>query len=219
MSDPVATVLLVPSRGSENDGSGYRLSPESAARVDAAVGHVLANREVFAGAAAKGRPGRIVFSGGWAEAAAGQAAPPPGSREADLMLRRAAGAAVDGTPLGDRVELIAESESRSTLENLLLTRGEGLLDGHEFTPGTPLGLVCHRRHLPRVRFLAKKVLGLPDRCLQPILAPGSDARSNPTPETLLFLTARLLFLGTSDEATVLRRERRLVHLLGRAPRS
>ncbi|GAA0713452.1 hypothetical protein Drose_21925 [Dactylosporangium roseum] len=39
------------------------------------------------------------------------------------------------------------------------------------------------------------------------------------PETLLFLTARLLFLGTSDEATVLRRGRRPARLLGRAPKS
>lgn len=52
MTAPVATVLLVFGRGVTTTGGRYELTPAGAARVDAAVGYVLAHPGAFAAAAA-----------------------------------------------------------------------------------------------------------------------------------------------------------------------
>src|SRR5688500_1469124 len=105
-----ADTLLVFGRGVTVVDGRYRLTPESLARVHAAVGHV-----------GPGRPARIVFTGGWA-LADGPTGPPAGFREGDLMLEAARMAGV-----APGVELLAETRSRSTLENLLHTVEERLL--------------------------------------------------------------------------------------------
>jgi uncharacterized SAM-binding protein YcdF (DUF218 family) len=204
MTAPVATVLLVFGRGVTTDGGRFTLSPASAARVDAAIDYVHAHRDAFA---ASSQP-LVVFTGGWAEASRGAPRPPEGCREGDLMLARAQAAG-----LAAHAELRLECRSRSTLENLLHTVEEGLLAGHAFGPGHPLGLVSHAWHLPRIRFLARKVLRLRGAALLDVPATGGEPASHR--ERALHLASRLWFLGVTDPARLLRRERAMVASLRR----
>jgi hypothetical protein len=199
-SPPTATVLMVFGRGVVPAGDRYTLTPASVARVRAAEEYVTAHAAAFSAAV-----GRIVFSGGWAEACSGAAMPPYGSREGELMLDRARAAG-----LGRYADLRAESRSRSTLENLIHTVADGLLAGYVFTGEEPLGLVSHPWHLPRVRFLARKVLGLRGAALLDIPARGDDGADGWPAERLVRLGSRLCFAGTRDAAGLLRRERGLV---------
>jgi DUF218 domain-containing protein len=187
-------VLLVFGRGVTRADGRYALTPASAARVQAAIDH-------------PGRPSRIIFTGGWAEACEGAAEPPAGCREGDLMLRRAREAGLDRY-----ADLRAENRSRSTLENLLHTVSDGLLDGFTFTAARPLGLVSHVWHLPRVRFLAGKILGLPGSALLDVPASGEPA---PALWRATHVAARLGFLGVRDGQRLLRRERVMVALARR----
>jgi DUF218 domain len=205
-----ATVLIVFGRGAVRDRDRYLLTPATRARVDTATAYVRAHRDAFVRAAATGRIPRVVYSGGWAEAAAGAEAPPVGQREADLMLRRAAGEPVGTGTLADHAELLTEAHSRGTLENLTCVRGEGLLDGMEFTPAAPLGLVAHRGHLRRISYLARKVFGLPPACLREIVAAGPDLPMGQVSEPVAYLAARVCFLGLTHQESLLRRERRMV---------
>jgi hypothetical protein len=189
----MSSVLLVFGRGSFPAGDGYRLSAASSARVDAAVAHVLRH----------GGGPRVIFSGGWAEASRGDPPPPPGRREGDLMLRRARAAGLER-----HAELYAETRSRSTLENLLNTADEGLLDGFTFDAGNPLGLVAHAGHLRRVRYLAGKALGLSGRALLDVPAVGGDSGDRRE-----LIAARIGFLGARTAAQLLRRERRMAGAL------
>ncbi|MFI7283666.1 YdcF family protein [Micromonospora chersina] len=148
---PTATVLLVFGRGVVAGDDGYRLTAESAARTRAAIGYVRAHATEFRRAAGA----RVVFTGGWPHGPAGAQGPPAGSREGELMLALAHAAGLDGY-----ARLHAETRSRTTLQNLAHTVQDGLLAGRVYTPARPLGLVSHPWHLPRIRFLAGKVLGL-----------------------------------------------------------
>ena len=213
MTSPTATVLLVFGRGVLSAGRDYTLTPASLARVDAAAGYVDAHRDVFADAAAGGRIPRVVFSGGWAEACAGADRPPAGCREGDLMLRHARAAGLDRY-----AELRAESRYRSTLENLLHTLEEGLLAGREFDARQPLGIVSHSWHLPRIRYLAGKILGIRGAAMVDVPAVGGEVPARWPRERAVHLAARLCFLGTRDAAGLLRRERRLVAGIRRAER-
>lgn len=204
MTAPVATVLLVFGRGVTTDGDGYALTPASAARVTAAVDYVRTHREAFAAAVAP----LVVFSGGWAEASEGASRPPEGCREGDLMLARARAAGLEA-----HAALRTECRSRSTLENLLHTVEDGLLAGHEFGPGHPLGLVSHGWHLPRIRFLARKVLRLRGPALLDVPATGGEPASRR--ERALHVASRLWFLGVTDPAGLLRRERAMIASLRR----
>ncbi|OJF15018.1 YdcF family protein [Couchioplanes caeruleus] len=208
MTAPTATVLLVFGRGVLRCGDGYALTSGSAARVDAAVAYVQRHRDAFLDAATAGEPARIVFSGGWAEACEGAAEPPVGCREGDLMLRRALASGI-----GRYADLRAETRSRSTLENVLHVAAEGLLaDLRE-----PLGLVSHSWHLPRVRYLTGKVLGLRGAGLVDVPVPGGEENAR-RGERWAYLISRVFLLGTRDAAALLRRERRLVAGLRRAER-
>jgi uncharacterized SAM-binding protein YcdF (DUF218 family) len=185
-----AATLLVFGRGVLLAAGRYELTPDSAARVRAAVAYV------------RRHPGaRVVFTGGWPEASQGAAPPPAGSREGDLMLLAARRAG-----LADLADLHAETRSRSTLENLLHVVEEGLLGAAPHSPARPLGLVSHGWHLPRVRHLAGKVLGLRGPALLdiPVSEPVPPA---PGPERLLRLGSRLCFLGAAAPAALRRRER------------
>ncbi len=207
MTSPTATVLLVLGRGVRCTDGGWALTPGSVARVRAATAYAAAHAEAFARAAA--RP-LVVFSGGWAEACEGAAEPPAGHREGDLMLRQARAAGLDR-----HADLVTETRSRSTLENLLHTAEDGLLAGRTFDARHPLGLVTHPWHLPRARYLAGRVLGLRGAALLDVPATGGETRST---ERLTHLASRLWYLGARDAAGLLRRERRLVASLRRAER-
>lgn len=204
MSPPTAAVLLVFGRGVLAAGEHYTLTPASAARVQAAVDYAGTHPGVR----------RIVFTGGWAEAAEGAEQPPDGWREGDLMLREARAATLDRY-----ADLRAETRSRSTLENLVHTVTDGLLTGYAFDAGHPLGLVSHADHLPRIRLLAGKVLGLRGPALLDVPATGGET---PLPsgrsEHLARIAARIGLLGARDPGALLRRERRMIATLRRAER-
>lgn len=204
-------MLVVFGRGVRWADGGYALTPASAARVRAAADYVTANQATWARAAARGPAPRIVFSGGWADACEGADQPPTGCREGDLMLHQARAAGLDR-----HAELYAESRSRSTLENLLHTAGDGLLAGHVFSARQPLGIVSHAWHLPRIRFLAGKVLRLPGAALLDVPATGGDLPARWPSERTVHLASRLWFLGTRDPAGLLRRERTMVASVRRA---
>ncbi|GAA0799789.1 hypothetical protein Sya03_11410 [Spirilliplanes yamanashiensis] len=200
-------MLVVFGRGVQLAGGRWSLTAGSAERVHAAVDYVLGRRDEYR---AGGRIPRVIFTGGWAEAAEGAVQPPDGSCEGDLMVRAALAAG-----LGAVAELRAETRSRSTLENLLHVAEEGLLTGYEFAPGRPLGLVTHPWHLPRVRFLAGKVLGLRGAALTDVPVPGGGRRRA---EWAVYLAARLCFVGVRDAAALRRRERTVTRLTGMARR-
>ena len=186
-ADRVAAALLVLGNGLT---PGHELSAGSLARVRAAVDYAPT--------------GRVVFTGGWEQVRSGAPEPPYGCREADLMRQAA-------LALGLDVDVRVECRSRSTLENFLHVASDGLLDGLVFTPSRPLGLVTHRWHLPRARYLAGKVLGLPGSALLDVPAGGPVRLS----EYAVRAASRLVFLGAGDPATLLRRERRVVTMLRR----
>jgi hypothetical protein len=198
-----AAVLLVFGRGVIGAGEHYTLTPAGAVRVQAAADYAIAHPGVS----------RIVFTGGWAEATEGAGQPPAGWREGDLMLREARAAGLDRY-----ADLRAETRSRSTLENLVHTVEDGLLDGYAFDAVHPLGLVSHREHLPRIRLLAAKVLGLSGSALLDVPAGGGETPLPWRSERAARVIARLGYLGTRDPATLLRRERRMVAVLRRAER-
>ena len=197
-----ALVLVVFGRGVLAARDGWALTEASAARVRAAADYVAAHADAFA--AARGPSPRIVFAGGWAEASEGAPEPPAGCCEGDLMLRWAREAGLDRY-----ADLRAETRSRSTLENVLHLRRDGLLAGHAFDRNRPLGLVSHPWHLPRVRFLAGKVLGLRGPALLDVPAGGGGVPRGWRSERALLLGCRLCFAGARDPAALLRRERRL----------
>jgi len=191
-----ARVLLVFGRGVVRTENGFALTPGGAARVRAATVYVAAHRAVLA----DGDRIRIVFTGGWPEASAGAGPPPVGAREGDLMRQAACAAGLE-----EHADLYAETRSRSTLENLLHTVEDGLLSGCTFDAGTPLGLVTHAWHLPRVRFLASRVLGLTGAALRDVPAHGGEVHD----DRGALLLARLGFLGARADQLLLR-ERRMV---------
>jgi hypothetical protein len=120
--------------------------------------------------------------------------------------------AAERAGLGRVCALHAETRSRSTLENLLNLVEDGLVGG-AYTAARPLGLVSHAWHLPRVRYLAGKVLGLRGAALLDVPA-GGPWHS----ERLLRLGSRLCFLGASGGPALRRREDLAVRMLRRAGR-
>jgi hypothetical protein len=210
---PVATVLLVFGRGVVNAGGHCTLTAAADARVRAAVRYAAGHQGEFAAAHAEGRA-RVIFTGGRPEACACAEPPPAGCREADLMRAAAREAGLDRY-----ADLSVETRSRSTLENLLHTAADGLLDGHTFTSRRPLGLVSHRDHLPRIRILAGRVLGLRDAALLDVPASSAgDVPDGHRSEPLARAVARFGYLGVRDAAGLLRRERLMVGWLRHAER-
>ena len=213
MTSPTATVLLVFGRGVMSAGDGWALTPAGDARVRAAADYVAAHAAIFADRAGHRPPPRIVFSGGWAEACEGADQPPDGCREGDLMLAQARAAGLDRY-----ADLRSETRSRSTLENLLHTAEDGLLTGYDFSARHPLGIVSHAWHLPRIRFLAGKVLGLPGTALLDVRASGGEVSSLWQPERAVHIASRLGFLGVRGSEGLRRRERTMVASMRRVER-
>lgn len=212
-SGPTALVLLVLGCGVREVDGVWTLTAASAARVDAALRYVAANEAAFVRGADQDPRPRIVFSGGWPGRHRGVAAPPPGCREGDLMLGRARAAGLDRY-----ADLRSETRSTTTLENLLHILEGNLFAGFTFHPGQPLGVVSHSCHLPRVRFLAARVLRLPVGALLEIPARDPTTAGRRWSPRLLHVAARLCHLGVRDPAALLRRERRILGLLGPAVR-
>jgi hypothetical protein len=208
MTSPVAEVLLVFGHGVDAVDGGFALTPATTARVRAACDRVAADADRRPHV----RP-RVVFTGGWPAARAGADAPPDGSREGDLMLAAARAAGLDRL-----ADLHVENRSRSTLENLVNVLDDGLLDGHVFDAAHPLGLVSHAWHLPRVRFLADRVLGLRGPVLLDVVATGGDAGTTWWSRRGANLGVRLLFLGARSARDMLRRERSGVAAMRRVER-
>jgi hypothetical protein len=201
----VAVSIIVFGRGLVADPAGFRLTGQSAERVEALVAYVRQNATVFTA-----RRGRIVFSGGWAAAAEGLGRPPRQFREGSLMLDRAMAADIGGADLASYADVYPEIESDSTLENALRVKEDGYFDGTAFTARNPLGLVAHREHLARISYLVRKAFGLPADATVGIAAPGTDARSSGLPESVLLPLTRLAFLGASDHSSLRHRHRMLV---------
>jgi hypothetical protein len=206
MTSPAARVLVVFGHGVEPVDGRFRLTAATVARVRAAADYVTALGR------ADPRP-RVIFTGGWPAARAGADPPPTGFREGDLMLAEAIAAGLDR-----HADLHAETRSRSTLENLVHILEDGLLDGHAFDPDRPLALVSHAWHLPRIRFLAGKVLDLRGPSLLDVVAAGGDAAATWRSKSGARLAARLIFLGARDATRLLRRERLGVAGMRRAER-
>jgi hypothetical protein len=194
-SRPVADTLLVFGRGVTVVDGEYRLTADSIARVRTALDYLTRNETRLAAT----RP-RVVFTGGWSLADEPHT-PPVGSREADLMLRAARLAGGSG-----RIDLHAETRSRTTLENVVHTVEERLLGDRAFTVARPLGLVSHPWHLPRVRFLIGKILGLRGDAVLDIPVVGGSPRPWWS-ERVLTVGSRLCLLGSTDPAPLRRWER------------
>jgi hypothetical protein len=186
---PVADTLLVFGRGVMAVDGEYRLTADSLARVRTALEYTSRHETRLPGTGP-----RVVLTGGWSLADEPNT-PPVGCREGDLMLR-AARLAGGSLP----VDLHAETRSRSTLENVLYTVEEGLLGDRAFTAARPLGIVSHLWHLPRVRYLIGKVLGLRGGAVLDIPV-VDDGPPLPWSERVLGLGSRLCFLGSTDPAS------------------
>lgn len=208
---------MVFGRGLDIDDTGavVGLNEPSRARVHAVLDHVAAHADLFRRLAPSDDRGRVVFSGGWAGAAADVPVPPESLREARLMADLAARVGVVGDPLSSYVDVVVEARSDSTLENVLQVDELGLLADRRFCADHPLGLVAHREHLGRISYFVRKVLGLAPAALAPVLAPGLDGRSRGLPEPVLHAVTRAAFAGAQSPAALRRRQ----HLLVTAARS
>ena len=200
-----ATRIIVFGRGLVADPAGFRLTRQSAERVEALVAYVGQNAAGFAM-----RRGRIVFSGGWAGAAEGFGQPPRQYREGSLMLAQAMAADIGGASLASYADTYTEIESDSTLENVLRVKEDGCLGAASFTAGDPLGLVAHQEHLPRINYLIRKAFGVPGDAIVNIAAPGPERYAGGLPESVLLPVTRVAFLGARDHGSLRRRHRMLV---------
>jgi hypothetical protein len=209
----VATSIIVFGRGLVAEPAGFRLTAQSAERVDALLAYVRQNAAAFTA-----RRGRIVFSGGWAGAAEGLNRPPRQFREGRLMLDRAMAADIGGVNLASYADVHPEIESDSTLENALRVKEDGYFDGTAFTARNPLGLVAHREHLARISYLIRRTFVLPGDATVGITAQGTDARSGGIPESVLLPLTRLAFLGAGGHSSLRRRQRIFVGLTHRLTR-
>lgn len=208
-ASPLATDLLVFSRGLDisTDGCPLGLSDASAARVKAALAYVAAHVDVFRARRAAGDPGRIVFSGGWAAAAADLSPSSPEHREGRLMHELAHDLGVDGVALATLVDTFAETESTSTLENVLEVVDAGFLADRAYTAEHPLGLVAHAEHMARAQWFVRRALGLRREAIRQVIAVGEDKRSRNLPEPLLYVVTRVASIGATTPQALARRER------------
>lgn len=202
-ADPrLARDVIVFGRG-HAPGQTSRLSVASLARVDRVIEYVDAHAESFAAERA-----RIVFSGGWAEAAGAVHRPPPAElREGTLMAAAARERVVRGRPLTDYADLHEESASASTLENVLRVRADGLLGGAAYDERNPLGLVAHAGHIDRAAYYCCKVFGLRRSSLLYVLVAGEDQLSAGLPEPVMNAATRLACFGARSPQALRRRER------------
>lgn len=209
MTESVATDLIVFGRGLERTDDAYQLTEAARLRVQTAMAYLRTHAQVF-----QERHGRIVFSGGWAGAAEGLAPPPAAFREGTLMLRLAQSLAGPQ----DGAELLAETESDSTLENALWVHELGFFDGVEFGPERPLGLVAHEGHLQRAEYFTRKVFGLPRGHLRLIRVEGPDHCAHGLSERRTLTVSRIACFGARTPASLRARHRLMTAAAGRIRR-
>lgn len=203
----IARGIIVFGRG-HAPGRTDRLSDASLARVDRLAGYLAAHAADFAE-----QPATVVCSGGWAGAAGAVARRPLEAEcEGSLMAAAARARTVEGRPLTRYAEVLAETESASTLENALRVHAGGYFAALDFDPRHPLGLVAHPGHLERCAYYCRIVFGLDRAALLPIAATGGDQLSAGLPEPLMNLATRLACAGARGPAALRRRERILVGL-------
>lgn len=205
--DSVAVNIIVFGRGLVQNDTAYQLTRSSAERVDALLAYVNQHENIFIR-----RHGRVAFSGGWPGAGQSLEKPPESFREGVLMLKRANAANISGNSLARYAEIFSESESDSTLENVLRIKEAGYFNDISFSADNPLGLVAHKAHLKRIEHLACKVFGLPRHAVMRIVSPGADRASSGIPEDLILQVTRITFAGASDADALRRRQRILVAL-------
>ncbi|MGC4986008.1 ElyC/SanA/YdcF family protein [Streptomyces sp. DT193] len=205
VTEPVATDLIVFGRGLEHTDDSFQLTEAGRLRVETAVAYLRAHAQVF-----RQRHGKIIFSGGWAGAAEGMAPPPVAFREGILMLRLARSL----TESEESVELLAETESDSTLENVLRVHELGFFDGVEFGTERPLGLVAHEGHLQRAEYFTRKVFGLPQEHLRLIPAGGADYCAHGLSERQSLAVSRIACFGARTPGSLRTRH----HLMTSAAR-
>jgi hypothetical protein len=202
----IATNLIVFSRGLDV-GSNITLSQASRSRVEAALAHIAAHADLFTARSASSQRGRVVFSGGWASAAADMPRLPEQLREGRLMLDLARAVGVNDASLGTYVDAFAEIESNSTLENTLRVAEGSWFADRTFTAADPLGIVAHAEHMVRVEYFVRKAFGLARSAVQHIVARGEDRMSRGTPEETLHLLTRVACFGAVTPGALRRRER------------
>ncbi|SCL25656.1 hypothetical protein GA0074694_4285 [Micromonospora inyonensis] len=209
----VATVLVVFGRGVRCEQGRYLLTAASIARVEAAVGYVTTHTSSYRWSARQDQPPRVVFTGGWAEACDRAEPPPAGSREADLMVRHARLAGLDGTPTCGRSPVPA-ARSRTSYR---LPR-TGYYPTTSWMPRIPwascrMSGTCHG-----IRLLAARVPGLRGAALLDVPAFGGEPERGGS-ERLLRVAARLTLMGARTSADLLRREEQAITRLRRVERA
>lgn len=195
-----ANQLMVLGGGiSLNNGQAH-LKSWSNERVDRTIGYYQSERDRFLAGGAV-----IVCTGGYS---AGQSAEeiPNSQREASLMADRL-------MQYGIPAALIeTETESTSTLENLLNVIAAGYIEPHQINRENPLGVVSHPHHLERFVQMGRKMGIYPDT-IQKIAANREDEAFRE------FVTRQLykgILFGAHDPATLRRREHRVLSGLGSA---
>lgn len=95
----------------------------------------------------------------------------------------------------------------TTLQEVLYI-GEQLPFGkhHQFTPDYPMGLMTHGSQADRGIWLTKKVLGLPDRAIMPLIVPGEDTMGIGMSERHLLLFTQIVLFGARSHRAMRRRE-------------
>ncbi|MFE7077419.1 ElyC/SanA/YdcF family protein [Streptomyces sp. NPDC057620] len=198
MAETVATDLIVFGRGLEPADGSFRLTKAGRLRVETAVAYMRAHAQVF-----RQRRGKVVFSGGWAGTAEGMPPPPVAFREGALMLRLARSLAEPE----EGVDLLAETASDSTLENVLQVHELGFFGGVEFSPERPLGLVAHEGHLQRAEYFTRKVFGLPRTHVRLIPVSGDDYCVHGLSERWSLTVSRIAALGARTPSSLRARHR------------
>mgnify|MGYP002620478006 FL=1 len=120
-------------------------------------------------------------------------------------------------PFVDGIDCRVETRSRSTLENVVFSFNGPLRD-FTFNRWNPIGIVSGRQHLERIRYLIKKVTGLPNDAIVGIGAREGGTWRDSATEYVIRLISRIVYAGVSDPRVLLRRERILVRLTRRAER-
>jgi hypothetical protein len=204
MPGTVALSIIVFARGLSADQADIRLSQASKERVDALAAYIEGNLPSF-----RAKRAHVVFSGGWS-AVDGVADGNGRHREARLMHEYAESLSIAGKSISFYADTYTESESDSTLENVLRVKENGYFRQESLTGESPLGIVAHKAQLKRVRYLVCRVFGLQSDEVVDIIATGEDVPDIGIPESLMLIFTRLALLGASSHASFRRRHRLLL---------
>lgn len=162
--------------------------------------------------------GVVVFSGAYPGDRMSEA-PDEDHREGSLMLQYAHDLGM--TEEFPRVKFEREIQAVTTLENMLQTREQGFFAGTDFTPTSPLGIVCHgergkkgelRGHAARAEYFGRKAFYLGKTSIESILVVEEDDYEAALDEDKLLTITRVAFLGARRKLALRRREKALTVL-------